>query len=124
MHSNGQGYLDRNLPKLPYVELIGMAIENKGSSVHRLFRKKSAHKTGQQAMIASPSYRPVLAEPAVGSNRHFDNRLVAFQADLNGSERPFGDSISWPADGEYAGIVLEPKFSQDVKGPERRTDNR
>src|SRR5262245_41746119 len=102
MQSNMQGDFDRSFPKLPGVELIGMAVENKGSRRHDVFRKVPTHKSRKQAVIPATSYGPVFTYASKRCNGKFCNIFLPWKAYLDRGDRPVRNAVSCPVNWENA----------------------
>src|SRR4029450_2219573 len=93
MQSNMRWNCERNLLEFPSIELVRMAVKDKGSGSHNVFGAVSTHKSWQEAMISSSPSWPVLPQASKCSNRNLHNAFVPRETDPDRSDWPIGDPV-------------------------------
>src|SRR5262245_13472858 len=102
MQTNMRGNFNRDFFKLPWVELVGMAVKDKGGRRHDVFCKVATCKPGKKTMIPTTSYGPVFTQASKRCNGKFCNIFLPWKAYLDRVDRPVRNAISCPPDRENA----------------------
>src|SRR5262249_19656226 len=97
-----QRNFDRDFLKLPGVELVGMAVKNKGGRRHNVLCAVATCKSGKKTMIPTSSHRPVLTHVSNCRNGNLHNTFVPGKAYVHRSNRPPRNAIPCPPDRENA----------------------